>query len=220
MRTKALFLSAAAGLATLVATQAQVVYSVNVVGYVNVTLDAGWTMVSNPLDNGAGNLVTDLMPAAETAAGTQVYKWNGEGFDTLTLQFGAWNPAPAEAIDMTMNPGEGVFISSGSEQSVTFVGEVKEGANDVVLPQGWSIFSSVAPVTTDLSDAEVAFPAENGDNFYRYDQSLNGGAGGYVPGSYSFGSWITPMVLEPGQATWVSKQTEQTWTRTFDVPRE
>lgn len=214
MRTKALLLAAATGLATLVATNAQVVYSVNVVGYINVDLADGYTMIANQLDNGNGNLIVDVL-GDQVNEGTFVYKWNGSGYDILNFDFGEWTGVTTA----TMAPGEGVFVRSIGTATVTMVGEVVEGANDVALDAGFNIISSVAPVATDLADAGNTWPGADGDFFYLYDQALNGGQGGYNIVSYDFGEFDGPMVLQVGQAAWVRKAAATTWTRNFSVDR-
>ena len=218
MRTKALFVAAMAGIAALTTSVAQV-YSVNVVGYINIPLVDGFNLVANQLDNGNGNLIVDVI-GDQATEGSIVYKFKADGtYAILTYEFGAWDGTAADLAE-TMAPGEGVFIRSIGAATVTVVGEVVEGAQDVALPQGFSIFSSVAPVVTDLSAAAVTFPAEDGDFYYTWDQALNAGAGGYNILSYDFGVWDpNALVLEVGQAAWARKATTQTWTRDFSVPR-
>jgi hypothetical protein len=68
------------------------VYSLNIVGYVNVTIPFGNSLLANPLDNGAGNsasAVLSLAPLADTyatPAGTlnsfTISTWNGASFDS------------------------------------------------------------------------------------------------------------------------------------------
>jgi hypothetical protein len=84
MRTKALLLAAAfaaAGVATSVAQ----VYSVNAVGYVNVTLPPGFSLVSNPLNAGTGNnTVSKLFSNIQggVPGGTRVFI-----YDSATSQY-------------------------------------------------------------------------------------------------------------------------------------
>lgn len=215
MRTKALFVAAATGIAALTTSMAQV-YSVNVVGYINLDLQNGFNLVANQLDNGNGNLIVDVL-GDQLPEGSGVFKFVPSlgTYQSLSYSFGSW-AGSAEALAETMAPGEAVFVNSIGASTVTLVGEVMEGAQDVDLPLGFSTFSAVAPVVTDLSAAEVAFPVEDGDSFWVFDASTQG----YVPSSYSFGAWSpAALVLEVGQAAWVNKITAQTWTRDFTVPR-
>ena len=80
MRTKTLLLTAvlsAAGLASSLAQGA--VYSVNAVGYVNLTVPAGLSLIANPLD-ATDNTIANVL---KVPAGTQIYKFNGTGFTSM-----------------------------------------------------------------------------------------------------------------------------------------
>src|SRR5205823_7441370 len=82
MRTKALLLAAAFAAAGVATSMAQV-YSVNAVGYVNVTVDSGFNMVANPLtaaDNTVGNLFKNIQ--GTIPGGLKVFI-----FDPTTSQF-------------------------------------------------------------------------------------------------------------------------------------
>src|SRR5437763_15367210 len=61
MRTKTLLLTAAVLAAGLGASVAQTVFSVNAVGYVNVTIKPGYNLICNPL-NGSNNVISTVMP--------------------------------------------------------------------------------------------------------------------------------------------------------------
>ena len=79
MRTKTLLLSAAALLAAgIVSSQAQAVYSQNIVGYASVVLQPGvYQMIANPFTNGndsASNVLTGLQ------GGETLYVWYGHGY--------------------------------------------------------------------------------------------------------------------------------------------
>ena len=63
MRTKTILLTAAVLAAGLGASVAQSVFSVNAVGYVNVTIRPGYNLIANPLNNG-GNTVSEVLPPA------------------------------------------------------------------------------------------------------------------------------------------------------------
>jgi len=79
MRTKTLLLSAALTAAGVCSSLAQV-YSVNAVGYVNLVVAPGLSMIANPLsatDNTLGGVLTT---ATGTPFGTQIYQFNGTTF--------------------------------------------------------------------------------------------------------------------------------------------
>jgi hypothetical protein len=209
MRTKTLLLTAAVGAAGIATSMAQV-FSVNAVGYVNVTAKPGLTMIANPL-KGASNKVTDLF--AGIPDGTTIYKYKGgtEGFVSTTLDFGVWSDP-----SMTLDPGEGAFISNTgtSDITVTFVGEVPQGDLKNPVPAGFSIRSSQVP-QKGLLDADLKFPIADGDTVYTYNNT----AKGYDGATYDFGAWSTGAAptIDVGQSFFVSKGTAASWDRSFSV---
>jgi len=215
MRTKALFVAAATGLAALTTSFAQV-YSVNVVGYVNVTLKDGYNLIANPLAT-QSNAITDLVPAINFAAYFKFVDGTYKGGNYL----GAWTEDEA---GLTLDPGEGLFyyLPPGTGDTVvTFVGEVMEGQLSNPLPAGLSMKSSMVPQSGALS--ALGFPADNFDVVYRYDPALQGGAGGYITDTY-IGAWSgdsggAEPTLDPGQAMFVFKGAANSWDRDFEVPR-
>src|SRR5208282_1427741 len=100
MRTKTLLLAGAALAFSLATSQAQV-YSANIVGYANVVIpgnavtasDPGGTsqyaMLANPFDDGAGNLMTNIIGGV-LPAGSQVLTWapGGVTFTAYTKTLG------------------------------------------------------------------------------------------------------------------------------------
>jgi hypothetical protein len=211
MRTKTLLLSAAVGVAGLVAASAQTVYSVNSVGYVNSTFPVGFSMIANPLDAGTGNnTVSALLDPALFAEGTTIYKFNPStsNYTLNVVDFGAWT-----LPDMTLNPGEGVFINVlSSPVTVTFVGEVPQGDLTQALPAGFSIQASQVPQEGQL-DTVLGFPATDGDVVYLFDN----GANGYTIHAFDFGDWSTPPVPSVGESFFVNKIAATDWTRSFSV---
>lgn len=207
MRTKTLLLTAALSAAGVASTMAQV-YSVNAVGYVNVKVKgSGFQMIANPL-KAADNKISALLPSVPD--GTTVYKYNGSTYDGATFLFGAWdNP------NMTLEPGEGAFIQNpdAAELTLTFVGEVSTGALSNPIPSGFSIRSSQVPQTGKLQ-ADLGFPAVDGDVVYKYDEAKQN----YDSYSVLFGSW-TPEdpTVEVGESVFVQKSEAVNWTRNFSV---
>jgi hypothetical protein len=212
MRTKTLAIAAAflaAGLASSVAQSN--VYSLNVVGYVNVDLPAGFTMIANPLKNGDNTINTVL---ADVPPGTLLYKFDGS--------FGS----PAEAgglgvgwdVNLSLAPGEGAFIQLPTAKTVTFVGEVTQGNTTNSMPAGFSIRSSVVPQSAGLTSV-LGFPAEAGDIVYFFNKATQSYAGGlYESGG---GNLWDPSEPSPavGEAFWVQKAAPANWVRDFNVPQ-
>lgn len=215
MRAKALLLTAAISVAGL-ATASAAVYSVNAVGYINVSVAAGtFQIVANQLDNGNGNDLRDLLPTPP--AGTTVYKWTGTGYDILSYDDldAAWLPA---TTDISLNPGEAAFFRApgGSDVDITFVGEVMQGSLQVTYPGGnnFSMISSIVPQEAAID--VLGFVAAAGDTIYQYDPST----GSYAINSYDDldAAWLpnTP-VIGVGEGFFLRSPNGGNWTRDFDV---
>jgi len=207
MRTKTLLLTAALGAAGVATSMAQSVFSVNAVGYVNVDLPKGFSIIANPLDAGAGNnTVSKLL--ASVPDGTTVYKFVNGAFTVNTLDLGEWtNP------NESLNPGEGAFVRSPSAAKVTFVGEVPQGSLSTAVPAGFSLKASQVPQSGKL-DTDLGFPAQDGDTVYQF----NNAKGSYDVHTLDLGEWSggapTPKV---GEGFFVKVAKATTWARTFSV---
>jgi len=124
MRTKTLLIAAAALVAGVISSEAQV-YSQNVVGYVNVTIPAGqYVLVANPLTTGDDVLsnVVQNVPGATVAN-----IWTGTGFSTYTYSSAQhhWKSGSLVVDNTPLPPGVGFFLSNPSTSITnTFVGTV------------------------------------------------------------------------------------------------
>lgn len=129
---------------------AQNVYSLNIVGYVNVTTPAGYSFQSNPLEvtpSDAANNVIANPDATQDYSGpwdnSSMETWTGVGwsvvlFDSVTTDtttgftdtFG--NPVPAPVL----SSGVAYLINNnqGAAQTITYVGTVRTGTNALVYP--------------------------------------------------------------------------------------
>ncbi len=85
MRTKTLLIASAGALAAAItSSQAQTVYSQNVVGYVNTPLAQGANvLIANPL-NGTTNSINTIMPGLQ--GGEIANIWNGGGYYSYQYQ--------------------------------------------------------------------------------------------------------------------------------------
>lgn len=208
MRTKTLILAAAVSAAGLATSMAQTVYSVNTVGYVNLVIPPGYSIIANPL-MGATNTIPVLFAGAPQ--GTIIYKYKVDGtYDINNLRPGTLGWA---FKDMTLVPGEGVFIfnpSTTTSITNTFVGEVFGGTN--VIRQGFSIISSMVPqegrITTDLG-----YTTGTGvQSVYLYD-SVNGYT---IKSTFASGAWIGgEPVIKVGQGFFINVPSQRNWERTY-----
>ena len=208
MRTKVL-LCAAALAASLASSSAQV-YSLNVVGYYNVTVPAGgFFMIANQL-NTTNNTLRGLLPARPD--GSQFFKYAG-GYAAAASDGVDWD------TDFTLNPGEGGFykdVTGGSGQTLTFVGEVLQGPLTNTLPVGNSIRSSIVPQEGKLT-ADLGVPGEDGDQVFVYNN-------GYAAFANDGVDWDNPggggPTIKVGQGFFYKKVTGGTatsWVRNFTV---
>jgi len=215
MRTKTLVLTALLGAAGVSSALGQAVTSKNIVGYINLTLKPGYSLVANQLNNGA-NKVADLF--AGVPNNTSVFKFTGTGYQQISYVDGSWE---GDDADMTVKPGEGVFVNNPTTQNavVTLVGEVQL-SSDVVLPSGgkYAIISSAVPQAGGLStSAPFSFPLANNDVVFQFTGS------GYKQNSYVDGSWEgdnngdAPAIAVGESFFFQGNSGARTWHRDFAV---
>jgi hypothetical protein len=225
MRTKTLLLSAAALAAGLVSSQAQNVYSANVVGYVNiVSLANSNTPVANPLDLDGVNNITNVL--ANAPKGTLVQIWNGAGFDAVSRSsfgVGAWS---ANAATNNIPPGKGFFIKTPVDFTNVFVGNVvpsSGGTNSVALTGGVLQFvGSVLPVGGSITN-----DVDQGQNALNLGSALAKGSliqvwngSGYTAasrGSFGAGTWSSNLTFSVGQAFFVKAGASTNWSQSLNL---
>jgi len=205
MRTKTLLLTAIAGALGSASLMAQTnVYSLNAVGYINVTCAPGFTMIADQLqatNNSIGSLLND---STGTYDGIQVYKWNGTvfTFDTGDLALsGTANGWDNNGV-ITLNPGEAAWLKNPRATNVvlTFVGTVPQGSltNTIAGPNKFSMVSSLVPQGGDLVTNLGLTNYNDGDQVYVF----NNPPGTYTPytvdkllgGAGYLGQWILRVI--------------------------
>ena len=206
MRTKSLLITAVLGAATIIATSAQVT-SVNAVGYVNKNLGAGFNLITNPLNNGE-NLLSMLIPTAPDNSQVFVFRDGGYVNSSYVAAIGGWTQ------DLTIPVGEGFFFNnSGDEITVTFVGEVLQGADtNKTVPMGLSIHGSLVPQAGALS-ADLKFPGADGDIVYAWN-GTGWDAANFIG---AIGGWTTDPMLMIGDAVFVDKKAAGEWDQNFVI---
>jgi hypothetical protein len=202
--------------ASIASSLAQV-YSVNAVGYVNLVIPAGLSMIANPL-NTSNNTIGALLTVP---AGTQIYKFNGTGFTSALFDdIDGWTSGGQPAANITLNPGEGMFIRNNGAQPLTntFVGDVMQGtALSVPLPAGLAIVASLVPQQGKVS-TDLAFPQIAGTQIYTYngvgyDSYLYDDIDGWTKGGV-----VSEPTVTVGQSFWVRNNgTATSWTRNFSA---
>lgn len=215
MRTQLILTSVAMGLAGAVSAIGQV-YSVNAVGYINVTIPAsaangsgGYGMVANQLNTG-GNTVAEVIPTAPDGTLLNKHTQAG-GFSVNQANFGAWD-RPTEVI----KPGEAFFVKNPQTTplTLTFVGEVPQGELKTPLLSGLNLVSSQVPQAGKLV-VDLKFPAGDDDIIYQWDSAAQGYK---APNQLSFGAWTGGEPdIKVGEGFFVQKVAAGSWDRTFSV---
>jgi len=218
MRTK-LVLGAvilAAGLAT---SMAQNVYSLNVVGYYNVTaVGSGYTLMANQLTTASGtNGLNEVLP--NLTDGSEVLTFANNAYNVDISLSGVWyNNVTANPTTTTLSPGQGFFFyNAGATAPVTFVGQVPQGALSVNLNPNYTLVGNPYPAVLDLSSN--SFPQADGmeylsftNNSYNVDISIGGSWFNNVTGNPTD---VAPIV---GQGYFIyNPGTLAKWTINFTV---
>jgi len=157
------------------------VYSLNAVGYINVTVQPGFNIISCPLITSPDNTVgTVLNNASGALTGCDVYFWspaNGYSEDVAKAIGGKFGTTNANGWSFggtnVLAPGVACwFLNAGSANIVlTFVGTVPTGPITNALSPGFNLVSSAVPMSGDLASNSIsALTNYNiGDDVYVYD---------------------------------------------------
>jgi len=188
MRTKLLLAAAtlAAGLASSMAQSN--VYSVNVVGYYNVTVPGGLlnhgveqAFVANQLTN-ANDISVDLINGVASdpngVNNTVIAFWTGLHYIAYQFYtdadanaaFGAsfgtgWYDSSGNIYHVPLSPGAAAFLQNPyhTNLTVTVVGQVMQGNYSVSIPRGNTALSLIPPVGTNI-DSFPTFPGVSDGN--------------------------------------------------------
>jgi hypothetical protein len=235
MRTKTLLLSAAALVAGIATSQAQV-YSQNVVGYATLTLSPGNIQMMSPaldVDGTGTNGTIQSVLGTNCAIGTTLYVFNGTGYDILIYK-AVGHPAVDEwtlggVADTTypLNVGEGFWILDPSDTSVTVVGDVLQGTltNGYVASSGnISIVSDQVPLSGGLTSV-LGYTPTIGDTAYLYDLASSGydiyiykAVGHPAVDEWTLGGVSNEPQISVGQGFWLQPAAATpSWNQTFTV---
>jgi hypothetical protein len=247
MRTKTLALSALLGVLGSASVMAQNVYSINAVGYVNVTFPANsYTILTDPLIASPDNTLNTVLPNlnGQYKHGI-VYAFSGGTYTVTEIGVGtAANASGWETggADISLNPGTAAFFynSTSAAMSATFVGTVPQSSTPVAGPNfvngltntltpGLNLVGSIVPASGDITQGIASFTNENKHDYvYTYDPT-NGGYSGQLivtakgaPGSSGYDSeWSggDPVVdqVAYGFFYWNNQSTNLNWVENFSV---
>ena len=198
MRTIKGLLCAAALVVGVATSMAQSnVYSLNVVGYLNQTVQANhWYLWDNPLQaagNDANSVLTNLNSAggladwgdATGAHQSTVFCYNqpsgnSGGFGASDTFY--YDPADsfvqwAEGGNVDLTPGHGFWFFSTATGTVTFVGSVTTSNNWELVP-GYNLVGSAYPAALSLTNlglkgSAAVSQAQGGDYIFRWNLAPN-----------------------------------------------
>jgi len=179
MRTKVLICAAALVAASAFTSMAQNVYSINVVGYINIPLVEGFQLIANQLDyDGTGtNNTTANVLGTGLPVNSVVYTWSGSAYNQSTLGLVKGTTNLAWSGKFSLNPGQGAWLSiptgglKGTSSNLTTVGQVDTGSlvNPNLTPGGgFSLVSSMVPLAGGLTTVLGYAPMDN-DVVYQWD---------------------------------------------------
>src|ERR1051325_1454281 len=189
MRIKTVLCAAALLAAGAATSMAQNVYSLNVVGYVNATVvSPGYTPLNNPFKLTDNSLTNVVDPADAIPVGTRLLTFTNGTYTTVAKGASqSWGTSGAANTTQIPN-GKGYYLRnlSGSPFTVTFVGEVPQGAlsNTFISASGYSFVGSMVPAATFVGSLGVQ--PGTGDRILRF--GLNGSQT-YTTYSWSGTAW-------------------------------
>jgi hypothetical protein len=241
MRTKTLLLTAAALLAAgFVSTQAQPVYSQNIVGYASVATPAGaYYMLSVPFAIGVSNGANEIWPLVGGQPTLPDYSsiliWTGSGYTTYvsdSTSASLWddagfNPLPGAPV---LPVGKGFFLNPLSRVTNTFAGTVAVNvgtSNKMQLNSGaYYLVGCVVPYAGAITNGNNSTGGPNltlAGGLPDYSSILiwtGSGYTTYVSDSTSPSGWDdagfnplpTPPTISVGQGFFINPLSPFTWT--------
>lgn len=156
MRTKTALLSAALLAAGVASSMAQSnVYSVNIVGYVNVTIKPGYNLVANQLNVDGTNSVNVVLTNGIPDQSQLFLFSKAQGFFQVGTYFASvpgWLDNSFNPATNALPPGTAFFLFNPSTQTnVTMVGSVNSSTNNFTLSSGYGFYAIDVPVASDLT---------------------------------------------------------------------
>jgi len=241
MRTKTLILSGLLAALTGASVMAQV-YSLNAVGYINVLVPKGWSIISDPLyavnqqtsqtiDQVLGPTLLNggALTPLDPYAGVILFPWNadpanqGYGSALVVSHSLGYPPAwsvPAEATGTTFNPGQAMWIYNPStEFTLTFVGTVPQGSVTNTLQHGWNMVGSIVPIVAPMDSASIGLVATPGDILFTYYNNAFNSAD--VASSNPLSPWslgaAPTLALGQGLFYYTPSPVPTNWVTTFTI---
>ena len=190
----------AAGVASSMAQGSSNVYSLNIVGYVNIPVQANkFYLIENPLNNAPDNTVSNVFQASGFDSSgvkdvgwdqSQILQWDGTSYATALVYFqgfGWFGGDTGVGQTNLIAPGQGFFFISTSNATLTFVGSVQLGSTNSLKP-GFNLIGSPYPASLDVTT--LGLTGVDQDQILRW----NSGPGSFATASQYFGGfgWVDP----------------------------
>ncbi len=225
---------AAALAASLASSMAQNVYSLNVVGYVNVTLPSHqFTAVANPLDASMGGTIATGNAMTNIFSATAGNIANGSTIATFNSALNNYNAAISYVglskkwgSTFLMPPGVAAlyFNAGASDTVVTFTGQVPQGAYNVgtLNSHQFSLVGSPIPIGGNITNSTsvVGLVPANGDSVATFNGAVNNwnAAASYVGLSKKWGTTASSTIgVGQGFLYFNASATANNWVSNFTV---
>jgi len=211
-----------------------------VIGFMNMTIVPGTNLIADQLYQVDDNLVRvgpmntlkalycdPFLPVSppwrSENDGTQIMKWNGQGFDVFSFEYipeaqtGIWYDTNGMGNgDATLLPGIGVLMNNvtGAPFTNSFVGLIREQQVFQIQP-GTNYLSATLPVAGAITNITGYVP-RNGDIIKLWNtnsqafQSYTNGSSGWSPGSPVVGAGEGFVLITANTNTWTN-----TWDQVF-----
>jgi hypothetical protein len=245
MRTKTVLLSALLGALGSISVHAQSnVYSLNAVGYINVTVQPGFNIITCPLITSPDNTLGTVLNNGNGAlTGCDVYFWFPTAtpptyYEDVARAVGTAKGQTSNTNGWSFNgtnvlaPGTACWFQNtfSSNITLTFVGTVPTGPITNTLVPGFNLVGSVVPVSGDIvSNSISALTNFNiGDVVYTYNSTntpvytefTSVSSGSKAGGHGYLGEWTVagdPVVPNVGQGFWYDAVTAVHWVENYSV---
>jgi len=179
--------------ASIAEALAHLMFSANIVGLENVTIQPGWNLAANPLnglpqDGPLGDLPNGMVfvPFKRTEANTyQDGEWR-RGVPLTRSTMGGW-----------------LYNPSSTPVTITYVGEAPGASSKAQLPAGWSVRSSVIDTPVG-NDSLLGYPLYAGDALYEFNP-LGTGTDIWFTHLHTVDGWDTAPTLTAGQGVLIYK---------------
>jgi hypothetical protein len=192
MRTKTILLTAALVAAGVASSMAQSnVYSLNVVGYVNLTVKPGYNLITLPLQNAdptssINSVLTNTTPVLPFGSFVSTFNSGTQGYNQAVYAGGDGNWYDGNFVFLVTNslpPGSGFFLNllGTSNVTITVVGSVLTGTNTYPVSPGYGFYGQFVPIVGDLTTNGFPIVDNSFLNFFN-------NPGGYSQAYYGLGT--------------------------------